>query len=49
MRQRYVVLALIMVCSMVPAAPGGSADTGDESLFRVLTEPAPTRSRTRFW
>ena len=36
MRQRYVVLALIMVCTMVPAAPGGSADTGDVPLFRVL-------------
>ncbi len=36
MLQRYAVLALTLVCSIVPAAFGDSADTGDAPLFRVL-------------
>ena len=36
MRQRYAALALTLFCTMVPAAPSGSADTSDAPLHRVL-------------
>lgn len=36
MCQRYAALALTLVCAMVPAAPGGSAEGSDVPLHRVL-------------
>lgn len=36
MRQRHAVLVLTIVCAVVPAVPGGSADTRHAPLYRTL-------------